>query len=86
MTAGMYTSLAGSTTAQKLAAKPAGALRASKRLLKQTSIGQLREAAKFESHEFSARVHSAEATEAFTAFREKRAPNFTNLPKPRAAE
>jgi enoyl-CoA hydratase/carnithine racemase len=73
-------------TAQKLAAKPAGALLASKRLIKRASIGQLREAAKFESREFSERVHSAEATEAFTAFREKRPPNFTNLPKPLAAE
>ncbi|WP_439374748.1 enoyl-CoA hydratase [Bradyrhizobium sp. PMVTL-01] len=73
-------------TAQKLAAKPAGALRASKQLMKQASINQLREAAKFESREFSARLRSAEATEAFTAFREKRAPNFTNLPKPLPAE
>lgn len=73
-------------TAQKLAAKPAGALRASKRLLKQASIGQLRAAVNIENREFSERVHSAEATEAFTAFREKRPPNFTNLPKPLAAE
>jgi enoyl-CoA hydratase/carnithine racemase len=73
-------------TAQKLAAKPAGALRASKRLIKQSSIGQLREAAKLESREFSERLRSAEAIEAFTAFREKRLPNFTNLPKPLAAE
>ena len=73
-------------TAQKLAAKPGGALRASKRLIKQASTGQLRAAVKFESLEFSARVHSAEAVEAFTAFREKRPPNFSNLPKPRAAE
>ena len=73
-------------TAQRLAAKPGGALRASKRLIKQASIGQLREAVKLESREFSARLRSAEAIEAFTAFREKRPPNFTNLPKPRAAE
>jgi enoyl-CoA hydratase/carnithine racemase len=74
------------TTAQKLAAKPAGALLASKRLIKQAWIDQLREAAKFEGREFSERLHSAEAIEAFTAFREKRPPNFTNRPKPRAAE
>jgi enoyl-CoA hydratase/carnithine racemase len=73
-------------TAQKLAAKPDGALRASKRLIKQASIGQLREAAKIESREFGERVQSAEAKEAFAAFREKRPPNFTNLPKPLAAE
>jgi len=74
------------TTAQKLAAKPAGALLASKRLIKQVWIGQLREAAKSEGREFSARLHSAEAIEAFTAFRERRPPNFTNLPRLRAAE
>jgi len=73
-------------TAQRLAAKPAGALLASKRLIKLAWIDQLREAAKREGREFSERVHSAEATEAFTAFREKRPPNFTNLPKPHAAE
>jgi enoyl-CoA hydratase/carnithine racemase len=73
-------------TAQKLAAKPDGALRASKWLIKQASIGQLREAAKIESREFGERVQSAEAKEAFAAFREKRPPNFTNLPKPLAAE
>ncbi|MDA9499203.1 enoyl-CoA hydratase [Bradyrhizobium sp. CCBAU 11357] len=73
-------------TAQKLAAKPAGALRASKRFIKQAWIGQLREAAKSESREFSERIHSPEATEAFTAFREKRPPNFANLPKPHPAE
>jgi len=73
-------------TALKLAAKPAGALRASKRLIKQAWIDQLKVAAKSEGREFSERVHSAEATEAFTAFREKRPPNFNNLPKPRAAE
>jgi len=70
-------------TAQKLAAKPAGALRASKRLIKQAQLG---EAAKIESREFGERLQSAEAKEAFTAFREKRPPNFTNLPKPVVTE
>src|SRR5499426_1513736 len=65
-------------TAQKLAAKPSRALRASKRLLKQASIGQLREAAlKIEPQEFFERLRSAEAKEAFSAFLEKRPPNFT---------
>src|SRR6478736_5298399 len=39
-------------TAQKLAAKPVGALRACKRLIKRASIGQLREAVKIENQEF----------------------------------
>jgi enoyl-CoA hydratase/carnithine racemase len=73
-------------TAQKLAAKPGGALRASKRLIKQASVSQLREAAKLEGREFSERLHSAEAIEAFTAFREKRPPNFARIASPVAAE
>jgi enoyl-CoA hydratase/carnithine racemase len=74
-------------TAQKLAAKPSGALRASKRLLKQASIGQLREAAlKIEAAEFFERLRSAEAEEAFSAFIEKRPPNFTRTTSPVAAE
>jgi len=74
-------------TAQKLAAKPSGALRASKRLIKQASIGQLREAAlKIEAQEFFERLRSAEAKEAFSAFLEKRPPNFTKIATPVAAE
>jgi enoyl-CoA hydratase/carnithine racemase len=63
-------------TARKLAAKPGGALRASKRLIKRAALGQLREAVKAELHEFVERVRSAEAQEAFAAFIEKRPPNF----------
>jgi enoyl-CoA hydratase/carnithine racemase len=72
--------------AKKLAAKPAGALRASKRLLKQGFIDQVKAAAKVEGREFSERLRSSEAKEAFSAFFEKRPPSFTNLPNPLAAE
>ena len=73
-------------TAQKLAAKPSGALRACKRLMKQTSIGQLKEAVKIENQEFAERVRSAEVKEAFSAFLEKRPPNFAKTATPAAAE
>lgn len=64
-------------TARKLAEKPAGALQACKRLMKQSSREQLEQAAKLENEEFSARVRSADTKEAFTAFLEKRPPDFT---------
>ena len=63
-------------TARKLAAKPAGALRAHKRLLKLTSIEPLQAAVSAEGQEFAQRVVSAEAKEAFSAFLEKRPPDF----------
>ena len=73
-------------TAQKLAAKPSGALRASKRLIKQASIGEIKAAIKIEMQEFFERLHSAEAKEAFSAFLEKRPPNFTKTATHVAAE
>ena len=66
-----------SETAQELAAKPAGALQACKRLMKQTFREQIKAAMKAENEEFSAQVRSADAKEAFTAFLEKRLPHFT---------
>ncbi|QCP52649.1 enoyl-CoA hydratase [Trinickia violacea] len=73
-------------TAQKLAAKPGGALLACKRLIKETSLDQLNEAVTSENQVFMERVSSAEAKEAFSAFLEKRAPNFTKSPTHGAAE
>jgi enoyl-CoA hydratase/carnithine racemase len=66
-----------SETARKLAEKPAAALQACKRLMKQTVREELERAVKLENAEFAARVRSADAREAFTAFIEKRRPDFT---------
>jgi enoyl-CoA hydratase/carnithine racemase len=74
------------TTAQKLAAKPSAALRAAKRLIKRAAIDQLRAAVKIENQEYVERLRSAEAKEAFSAFLEKRPPNFAKTVTPVAAE
>ncbi len=64
-------------TAETLAAKPPGALQACKRLMKHSQREQIAQAIKVENEEFASRVRSAEAKEAFTAFIEKRRPDFT---------
>jgi enoyl-CoA hydratase/carnithine racemase len=66
-------------TARKLAAKPAAALQASKRLMKQPFRDQLNTAMKAENEEFSTQVRSEDAREAFTAFLEKRKPDFARI-------
>jgi enoyl-CoA hydratase/carnithine racemase len=64
-------------TAEKLAAKPFGALRATKKLLRRSSREQVKQAIEAEAEEFTTRVRSAEVKEVFTAFLEKRPPDFT---------
>jgi enoyl-CoA hydratase/carnithine racemase len=57
--------------ARKLAAKPARALQASKRLMKRPFRAQIKAAMEAENQEFSAQVRSEEAREALGAFLEK---------------
>jgi enoyl-CoA hydratase/carnithine racemase len=72
-------------TARKLAAKPASALQASKRLMKGPFREQLKAAIKSENAAFSAQVRSEDAKEALAAFLEKRKPDFTRTAKSAAA-
>jgi enoyl-CoA hydratase/carnithine racemase len=72
-------------TTHKLAAKPAAALQASKRLMKQPFREQIKAAMKAENEEFSVQVRSEDAKEALTAFLEKRKPDFTRNTKSPAA-
>jgi enoyl-CoA hydratase/carnithine racemase len=72
-------------TAQKLAEKPASALQACKRLMKQSTRGQIEQAMTVENEEFASRVRSADAKEALAAFLEKRQPDFTRTKEPAIA-
>src|SRR5438477_8106631 len=71
-------------TARELAVKPPAALQSCKRLMRSSTRELLERAIKLENEEFSVRVRSAEAKEAFTAFIEKRKPNFDGVSEPKA--
>ena len=70
--------------AQQLAVKPPAALQSCKRLMRWCTRELLERAVKLENEEFSVRVRSPEAKEAFTAFIEKRKPNFDAVSEPKA--
>ena len=63
-------------TAEKLAAKPPGVLQAIKKLMKRAPREQIEQAIKIENEEFASRLSSPVTKEVFTAFIEKRPPDF----------
>jgi enoyl-CoA hydratase/carnithine racemase len=65
--------------AQKLAAKPAASLRETKELMKKGIRESIRGAMTEENEVFRQRLHSPEAREAFTAFIDKRSPDFSKF-------
>ncbi len=65
--------------AQKLAAKPPASLRLTKRLMRRAWMPEIEAALAEESKAFAERLSSPEAKEAFTAFFEKRAPDFSRF-------
>ncbi|MBE0621144.1 MAG: enoyl-CoA hydratase [Burkholderiales bacterium] len=65
--------------AKKLAAKPAASLRLTKQLMKQGQMAAVAQRIKLESDHFGERLASPEAKEAFSAFLEKRKPDFSKF-------
>jgi enoyl-CoA hydratase/carnithine racemase len=65
--------------ADKLVALPAAAVRATKRLMKHGRIGAIESRMLLEGEEFRERLQSPEAREAFTAFFERRRPDFSRF-------
>ncbi len=63
--------------AHTLAEKPIGAVRATKRLMRDSTL--IRQTMDRESEVFAERLRSPEAAEAFRAFAEKRSPNFSQF-------
>jgi len=72
-------------TAEQLAAKPAGALQSSKRLLKQSTREQMEEAMRAENEAYPVLLRSQDAKEALSAFLEKRKPDFMKSREPATA-
>jgi enoyl-CoA hydratase/carnithine racemase len=73
-------------TAQKLAEKPAGALQACKKLMRQSIREPLERAARSENEEFSARLRSLDTKEAIMAFFGRRPPDFAHTKGKTAGE
>jgi enoyl-CoA hydratase/carnithine racemase len=65
--------------AERFNALPPGAVRETKRLLRRGRTATLLETIKVESETFGARLQSPEAKEAFSAFFEKRKPDFSRF-------
>ena len=65
--------------ARALAAKPPAALRVTKALMKQALVAKVDDAMSREIREFMERLRSPEAKEAFSAFLEKRKPDFSRF-------
>ena len=65
--------------AKMLAGKPAASLRLTKRLMKQGQMTAVAQRIKLESDHFGERLASPEAKEAFSAFLEKRKPDFSRF-------
>lgn len=63
--------------ARRLAARPAGALKVTKRLMRDAEA--ISAVMAIEGAEFARRLRTAEAAEAFTAFAQRRAPDFSNV-------
>ena len=65
--------------ARKLASQPAASVRLTKRLMKQAQAALVEQTMREEGRHFRARLVSPESREAFTAFFEKRKPDFSRF-------